>query len=84
MAIVTVGIDLAKNVFAVHGVDATGKPVLMRPNVPRAKLAELIGSLPPCLIGLEACSGGRGRDCYVKLMTYRIAIGQQAPYSEAA
>lgn len=34
MAIVTVGIDLAKNVLAVHGVDATGKPVLLRPSVP--------------------------------------------------
>ena len=57
MAIVTVGIDLAKNVFAVHGVDATGKPALVRPNVPRGKLLELIASLPPCLIGMEACSG---------------------------
>ena len=38
MTIVTVGIDLAKNVFAVHGVDETGKPVLARPDVPRAKL----------------------------------------------
>ena len=36
MAIVTVGIDLAKNVFAVHGVDATGKPMLIRPSVARA------------------------------------------------
>jgi transposase len=35
MTIVTVGIDLAKNVFAVHGVDAAGKPALIRPNVPR-------------------------------------------------
>jgi transposase len=57
MTIVTVGIDLAKNVFAVHGVNAAGKPVLIRPNVPRAKLLELIASLPPCLIGMEACSG---------------------------
>ena len=56
-AIVTIGIDLAKNVFAVHGVDATGKPALVRPSVPRAKLLELIVSLPPCLIGVEACSG---------------------------
>jgi len=56
-AIVTIGIDLAKNVFAVHGVDATGKPVLLRPSVPRAKLLELIAALPPCLIGMEACSG---------------------------
>lgn len=57
MAIVTVGVDLAKNVFAVHGVDASGKPVLVRPSVPRGKLLELVASLPPCLIGMEACSG---------------------------
>ena len=38
MAIVTVGIDLAKNVFAVHCVDETGKPALVRPEVTRAKL----------------------------------------------
>ena len=57
MAIVTVGIDLAKNVFAVHGVDETGKPVLVRPDVPRAKLLELVANVPPCLIGMEACSG---------------------------
>ncbi len=56
-AIVTIGIDLAKNVFAVHGVNATGKPALVRPSVPRAKLLELIAALPPCLIGMEACSG---------------------------
>lgn len=55
-AIVTIGIDLAKNVFAVHGVDATGKPALVRITVPRAKLLELIASLPSCLIGMEACS----------------------------
>jgi transposase len=57
MAIVTLGIDLAKNVFALHGVDATGKAVLQRPSVPRAKLLEWVASLPPCLIGMEACSG---------------------------
>ena len=38
MAIVTVGVDLAKNVFAVHGVDEHGKAALLRPSVPRAKL----------------------------------------------
>jgi hypothetical protein len=36
MAILTVGIDLAKNVFAVHGVGESGKPELKRPSVPRA------------------------------------------------
>ena len=57
MAIVSVGIDLAKNVFAVHGVDETGKTRLVRPSVRRAKLSELIASLEPCVIGMEACSG---------------------------
>ena len=57
MTIVTLGIDLAKNVFAEHGVDAAGKPALARPNVARSKLLELIASLPPCLIGMEACLG---------------------------
>ncbi len=57
MSIVTVGIDLAKNVFALHGVDDNGKPVLVKPKVARDKLAELIAELPPCVIGMEACSG---------------------------
>jgi transposase len=48
MAIVFVGIDLAKNVFAVHGVDEHGKPALVRPAVQRARLHELIAALPPC------------------------------------
>lgn len=57
MAIVFVGIDLAKNVFALHGVDEHGKPVLVRPSVARAKLHELVASLLPCTIAMEACSG---------------------------
>ncbi|RST47005.1 IS110 family transposase [Variovorax sp. MHTC-1] len=57
MAILTLGIDLAKNVFAVHGVDEAGKPALVRPEVRRNKLVEVIASLPPCVIGMEACSG---------------------------
>ncbi len=46
MIIVTLGIDLAKNVFAVHGVDATGRTVLERPSVARGKLLGLLPSLP--------------------------------------
>jgi transposase len=57
MTIVTVGIDLAKNVFAVHGVSAAGKAELIRPKVARGKLHELIAALSPCTIGMEACSG---------------------------
>ncbi len=45
MEIVTLGIDLAKNIFALHGIDATGKVALQRPAVKRAKLLEVTGSL---------------------------------------
>jgi transposase len=44
-------------VFAVHGVNDAGKPALVLPRVPRAKLHEAVASLPACLIGMEACSG---------------------------
>ena len=57
MSIVTVGIDLAKDVFAVHGVDAAGKALLVKPRVARDQLAALIAEFAPCLIGMEACSG---------------------------
>ncbi|BCQ28629.1 IS110 family transposase (plasmid) [Caballeronia sp. NK8] len=57
MPIVTIGIDLAKNVFAVHGVDEVGKALLIKPRVSRDQLVTLIAQLPPCVIGMEACSG---------------------------
>ena len=56
MAILFVGIDLAKNVFAIHGVDEHGKTVLVRPSVQRVRLHQLVAPLSPCTIGMEACS----------------------------
>jgi transposase len=52
----TVGIDLAKSVFSVHAIDVAGQ-VVVRRTVSRAKLSELLAQLPPCLVGMEACSG---------------------------
>ena len=57
MSIMTIGIDLAKNVFAVHGVDETGKPVLVKPKIARDQLLPLMANTPACLIGMEACTG---------------------------
>jgi transposase len=57
MTILTVGIDLAKNVFAVNGVNETGRAELVRPAVARNKLIALLATLPPCAIGIQACSG---------------------------
>ena len=50
-----IGLDLAKNVFQVHGVDAEGGVVLQQ-RVARAKMLKLFGKLPPCLVGIEACA----------------------------
>jgi transposase len=57
MTIIATGIDLAKNVFAVHSVGAGGAAQLRQPKVARGKLNAPIASLPPGLIGMEACSG---------------------------
>jgi transposase len=54
--VTTVGIDLAKRVFALHGVDRAGRVVLRR-TVRREQLMEAVASLSPCLIGMEAGSG---------------------------
>jgi transposase len=51
----TIGIDLAKSVFQVHGVDATGKVAISR-QLRRGQLIDFFRKLPPCLIGMEACA----------------------------
>ena len=53
-SVTTVGLDLAKHVFQVHCVDASGCVVVAN-SVRRNKLLEFFASLPPCLVGLEAC-----------------------------
>jgi transposase len=55
MQITTIGIDLAKNVFQVHGADAEGKAAL-RKQLKRDRLAGFFANLAPCLVGMEACS----------------------------
>lgn len=50
------GIDLAKHIFAVHGIDAQGNTML-RKKVKRRDVVPLIAHLPPCVIGMEACGG---------------------------
>lgn len=55
MQITTVGIDLAKNVFQIHAVDAHGKAVINK-QLKRDQMAAFFANRPPCLIGMEACS----------------------------
>ena len=55
MQITTVGLDLAKRVFQVHGVDAGGR-VVMRRRLQRGEVAAFFADLPSCLVGIEACA----------------------------
>lgn len=55
MQVTTIGLDLAKQVFQVHGIDAHGNAVI-RKALRRANVLSFFAELPPCLIGIEACS----------------------------
>ena len=54
MKITTIGIDLAKNIFQIHGVDQHGKVAVRKP-LKRSEMLPYFAHLPPCLIGMEAC-----------------------------
>src|SRR5262249_61147449 len=53
--VTTIGLDLAKHVFQVHGVDASGA-VVLRKRLRRGQVVAFFAALPRCLIGLEACA----------------------------
>ncbi len=55
MHAITIGLDLAKHVFQLHAVDHEGTVVLRR-RLRRAEVIRFFSSLPPCLVGMEACS----------------------------
>lgn len=76
MQITTIGIDLAKAVFQVHGVDAHGKTVLKK-QLKRTQVAEFFANLPPCLIGMEAC--GSAHYWARKLQAFGHTVRLMAP-----
>ena len=53
--ITTIGLDIAKSVFQVHGVDAVGQVVIRR-QLKRRQVQPFFERLPPCLVGIEACA----------------------------
>ena len=61
--VVTIGLDIAKSVFQVHGIDAAGEVVIRR-RLTRRKVLEFFAGLPACLVGVEACASAhyRGRE----------------------
>ena len=73
MKITTIGIDLAKEVFQIHGVDVHGKAVL-RKQLRRSDMTKFFVNLEPCLIGMEAC--GSSHHWARKLGEFGIVIPQ--------
>jgi len=71
MQTTTIGLDIAKNVFQVHGVDARGRTVL-RKRLSRAKVRTFFANLPRAVIGLEACAGAH---CWAREL---LALGHDA------
>src|SRR6516225_3229875 len=55
MQVTTIGLDIAKNVFQVHGIDANEK-VVVRKQLRRSQVLAFFAALAPCLIGMEACA----------------------------
>jgi transposase len=76
MKITTVGIDLAKNVIQVHGVDERGKAVLKK-SLKRVQVLPFFANLPVCLIGMEAC--GSAHHWARKLQTLGHTVKLMAP-----
>jgi transposase len=66
MQVSIVGLDIAKQVFQIHGADANGK-VLLRKRLRRNQVLGFFANLPRCLVGIEACGGAhywRGRSVH--------------------
>lgn len=76
MKITTIGIDLAKAVFQIHGVDERGK-VVVRKQLKRAEMSSYFANLEPCLIGMEAC--GSAHHWARKLEGYGHTVKLMAP-----
>lgn len=75
----TVGIDLAKNAFSLHGVDFI-KPRGFAPDgTAREQLLTLIAQFPACLVGMEACSGARVGAAVSGTRPYRATDGAEVP-----
>jgi transposase len=73
MVITTIGLDLAKNVFQVHGIDERGTAVL-RKQLRREQVAWFFARLQPCLIGIEACGGAHYWAAKLSALGHRVKM----------
>jgi transposase len=81
--VTTIGLDLAKHVFQVHGVDAEGGTVL-RKQLRRAQVLAFFSRLPPCLVGLEACATAHYWARELRALGHEVRLMPQIEQLEAA
>src|SRR5256884_4969831 len=72
-AVTTIGLDIAKSVFQVHGVDAEGK-VIIRRKLKRRYVAAFFQRLPPCLVGVEACASSHHWSRELKALGHTVRL----------
>jgi len=73
MQVTTLGIDLAKNVFYVHGCDANGKAVV-RKQLSRRQLLNFVANFPPCLVAMEACASAHYWAREIEKLGHRVRL----------
>ena len=73
MNITTLGIDIAKNVFHLHGTDENGK-VVLRKRLRREQLLAFMQNLPACLVGMEACGSAH---YWARSLWWRSLLGKE-------
>ena len=76
-AITTIGFDIAKSVFQVHGVDAVGQ-VIVRRQLKRRQVIEFFQKLPPCLVGIEG-NDGYGRAVQLSGLAEGLTRSRRVP-----
>ena len=72
-AITTIGLDIAKSVFQVHGIDAEGK-VIIRRQLKRRYVLAFFEKLPPCLVGIEACATSHHWSRELKALGHNVRL----------
>ena len=73
MDIKVIGLDLAKNVFQVHGMSGSGQPLLRR-QLKRREVREFFTKLPPVLVGMEACGGAHYWGREIESLGHRVKL----------
>jgi transposase len=78
-AVTTIGLDIAKSVFQVHGIDAAGK-VRIRQQLRRSRVLGFFRKLSPCLVGIEACASSHYWSRELQALGHTVRLTRSRPH----